>query len=231
MIVAKLSFSIRRSQEPIVFRLFDATAGVELTRASVINNSSDYIQTPIPLVYVGQIPMAKFTTTNLAKSTPENIVCDTAEDCGCTDTTCVEGEQNCITPNISYVDNKYSPNSHLIKVQFHVVDFHGDYWDRYFGTEIDNNAASISSINAMIFDASPATTYVHRQGTATFNNTTSVDIVFDKELTTNKYSISLCANKNIQIWYTNKTSKGFTINSELAFQGFVDWTLLNISDK
>jgi hypothetical protein len=231
MIIAKLTFTQRKSSEPIVFRLFDATAGVELTRVSVINNGSDYVQHPVPLVYVGQIPIAGFTSINLAKNSPSSIVCSTAEDCGCIDTTCVEGEKNCITPNISYVDKKYAPNSHLIKVQFHVVDFHPDYWDRYFGVDIDNTAAAVSSINTMIFDASPSTTYVHRQGTATFNNVKSVDVVFESELTTNAYSVSLCANKNIQIWYTNKTSKGFTINSELEFQGFVDWTLLNITDK
>ena len=65
--------------------------------------------------------------------------------------------------------------------------------------------------------------------TVTFNKVNSIDVVFDNQLSTNKYSINLSCNKNINVWYSNKTEKGFTINSELAFQGYVDWTILNIT--
>jgi hypothetical protein len=229
ILIAKLSYVQKNGSEPIVFRLYDATVGKELTRVSVVNNGSDYVAYPVPLVYVGPVPMANFTSINLAKSDPSSIACNTTEDCGCIDTTCVVGENACINPNISYVDTKYAPNSHLIKVQFHVADFHPDYRDRYFGADIDNVAAAISSINAMIFDASPATKYVHRQGTATFNNVATLDVVFDTPLATANYSVALACNKNINVWYTNKTAKGFTIKSELAFQGFIDWTILNVT--
>jgi hypothetical protein len=212
-----------------LFRLYDATIGKELARATVVQNGSDYVHYPVNLTYVGNIPVATFNTINLAKNTPESIACSTEEDCGCVDTTCVNGEKSCISPNISYVDKKYTPNSHLIKVQFHIANFHTDYWDRYFGVDIDNQAAAITSINAMIFDSSPANKYIHRQGTTTFNNVVSVDVEFDSPLSTSTYSINLSCNKNINVWYSNKTAKGFTINSELAFQGYVDWTILNIT--
>lgn len=229
ILIAKLSYVQKNGTEPIVFRLYDATVGKELTRVSVSSNGSDYVNYPVPLVYVGQIPVANFTTINLAKSNPDSIACNTSENCGCIDTTCVVGENACINPNISFVDTKFAPNSHLIKVQFHVADFHPDYHDRYFGADLDNVAASISSINAMIFDASPANKYIHRQGTATFNSVATLDVVFDTPLATSNYSVALTCNKNINVWYTNKTEKGFTIKSELAFQGFIDWTILNVT--
>ena len=229
MIIAKLSYVQRNGAEPIIFRMYDATVGKELARATVVQNGSDYVHYPVPLVYVGNIPVAGFTSINLAKSNPSSIACSTAEDCGCVDTTCVEGEASCINPNISYVDKQYAPNSHLIKIQFHIANFHPDYWDRYFGVDIDNTAAAISSINAMIFDSSPANKYIHRQGTATFNKVSSVNVEFDTPLAISTYAVTLSCNKNINVWYTNKTTTGFTINAELEFQGFVDWTILNIT--
>lgn len=229
IIVAKLAYVQRKGSEPIIFRLYDATVGKELARATVVQNGSDYVHYPVSLAYVGNIPVATFTSINLAKNNPASIVCSTDEDCGCIDTTCVQGETACLNPNISYVDKQYAPNSHLIKVQFHIANFHPDYWDRYFGVDIDNQAAAVSSINAMIFDASPANKYVHRQGTATFNKVSSVDVVFDSPLSVSNYSINFSCNKNINVWYSNKSKTGFTINSELEFQGYVDWTILNIT--
>jgi len=229
IIIAKLAYTQRKGTEPIIFRLYDATVGVELARATVVNNGSDYVNYPVPLVYVGNIPVASFTAINLAKNNPASIVCVTDEDCGCIDTTCVEGETACLNPNISYVDKKYAPNSHLIKVQFHIANFHTDYHDRYFGNDLDNVSAAISSINTMIFDASPVNKYIHHQGTATFNKVNTIDVIFEKPLSTSNYSISLSCNKNINIWYSNKTTKGFTLNAELEFQGYVDWTIINIT--
>jgi hypothetical protein len=229
VIIAKLTMMQKNSSEPIVFRLYDATVGKELTRTSVVQSGSDYVGYPVTLSYFGNIPVAGFTNINLASNDPSKIVCSTKEDCGCIDTTCVDGEKSCISPNISYIDKKYTPNSHLIKVQFHVSDFQTNYWNRLLGSDIDNAAAGLSSIDTMIFDASPATKYVHRQGTVTFNNVNSVNVIFDNPLSVSNYSVALSCNKNINVWYSNKTTTGFTINSELTFQGFVDWTLLNIN--
>jgi hypothetical protein len=229
ILIAKLSYTQKNGSEPIVFRIYDATIGKELARSSVVNNGSDYSSYPVTLMYFGSLDTAKFTEINLVKDNPEKIVCTTKEDCGCVDTTCVEGETECINPNISYVDKKYATNSHLIKVQFHISNFHRNFWDRYFGVDLDNSAASMSSINAMIFDSSPANKYVHKHGTATFNNKEYVDILFATPLDTTSYAITLSPNKNINVWFSNKTKTGFRINAELAFQGYVDWTLININ--
>lgn len=228
VIIAKLTYMQKNGSEPIIFRLYDATVGQELARTSIVQSGSDYVSYPVSLTYFGSVSMAGFTSINLAASNPQNIVCSTTEDCGCIDTTCIEGEKSCISPNISYVDTKYAANSHLIKVQFHIADFHTNYWDRLIGSDIDNEAAGLSSINTMIFDSSPATKYVHRQSTATFNNVSSVNVAFDTPLSVSTYSVNLSCNKNINVWYSNKTNTGFTINAELAFQGFVDWTITNI---
>jgi hypothetical protein len=229
VIMAKLAYVQRNGTEPIIFRLYDATVGVELTRSTVVQNAQDYNHNPVSLTYVGNIPVAPMTALNLSKNNPASIVCSTDEDCGCIETACVNGDASCLTPNISYVDKKYATNSHLIKVQFHISNFHTNYWDRFFGVDLDNVSAANSNISIMIFDSAPYNKYTHNHGTTTFNNVNSVDIEFSKPLANSSYSITLSCNKNISTWFSNKTNKGFTINSEVSFQGYVDWTIMNIS--
>lgn len=225
MIIVKLAYNQKMGNEPIVFRLYDATIGKELSRISIVQNGKDYINYNAPLVYMGPLEVAKFTSINQNENTPNDIVCVEKEDCGCIETTCVDGDPNCITPNISYIDKKYEVNSHLIKVQFHVADFQDNYWNRYFGSDIDNTAASTSSINVLIFNTAPNTDFFHKQGTVTFNKSSKFEVIFDNEVGTANYSIALSCSKNVNLWFSNKSTKGFTINSEIDFQGFVDWTI------
>jgi hypothetical protein len=228
VIIAKLAYTQRNGTEPIIFRLFDATANVELARSSVIQANSQYNSYPVPLTYFGPISLPK-STENRLTTDPNNIVCETETDCGCTTTDCTEGDATCFIPNANYIDTKYQTDSHLIKVQFHIANYHPDPWDRYFGADIDLQAASKSSINVAIFDASPGSRYTRKHGTVTFNKIKKVMVKFDNPLDTDKYSICLTCNKNINVWYSEKTATGFVINSEIDFQGFVDWTLINVN--
>lgn len=51
------------------------------------------------------------------------------------------------------------------------------------------------------------------------------DIVFDINFPDNTYGLHMVSNKNFNVWYTNKTVSGFTINIEQGFDGqiVVDW--------
>lgn len=51
------------------------------------------------------------------------------------------------------------------------------------------------------------------------------DIKFDIGFSDNTYGLHTVANKNFNVWYTNKTDAGFTINVEPGFEGqiVVDW--------
>jgi hypothetical protein len=64
-----------------------------------------------------------------------------------------------------------------------------------------------------------------KRGTITLGaGSTSKDIVFDKEFTTNEYGLHMIANKNVNVWYTNKTINGFTINIEESDEKVnIDW--------
>lgn len=54
--------------------------------------------------------------------------------------------------------------------------------------------------------------------------TTSKNISFDKEFTNNEYGLHMIANKNVNVWYTNKTISGFTINIEESDERVnIDW--------
>jgi len=65
-----------------------------------------------------------------------------------------------------------------------------------------------------------------RKGTVSFSgDIVTKDIVFDGEFEDNNYGLHMIANQNVNVWYTNKTSRGFTINVEADFdnQVIVDW--------
>jgi hypothetical protein len=228
MIVAKLSYNQKRGVEPIVFRLYDATTKTELCRSSIVQNNNALVGYPTSLIYFGPLPLAKFSEINVAEENNTILQCDTNQDCGCVTTDCIEGEI-CFAPDQQYVKETFKQNSHLIKVQFYVADYHVDHWDRYFGSDIDGESASKSSINVALFDTTPSTKYIRQHGTATFNAVSEYKIIFDTEAQTESYSINLSCNKNINVWWENKSTKGFTIRSELPFLGQVDWQILNVN--
>jgi hypothetical protein len=233
LITAKLAYFQRNSSEPIVFRIYDATTNTELTRGVVVQNNNEYVGAPVTLNFFGYLQLAGFTQTSLvAQGKSTSIACAVTDDnCGCGTADTVIGDTTRFTPDTSYVSTMYLQNSHLIKVQFFVSDYHADHRDRFFGFNIDGNQATKSSLNCIIFDASPSTKYIRQHGTVIFTkNTQYIDVKFTTPLQTNKYSIGFSTDKNVQIYWSNKTELGFRINPEFRFEGHVDWTLLNINN-
>jgi hypothetical protein len=64
-----------------------------------------------------------------------------------------------------------------------------------------------------------------RKGTVSFfGNIVTKDITFDGEFPNNEYGLHMIPNKNVNVWYTNKTTTGFTINIEETDETVsVDW--------
>lgn len=219
-IIAKLSFQQYNSPEPIIFRLYDETAGRELTRVAVTQGNTGKISYPVTLNYFG-------TLTETGTGSTENCV---EEDCGCVTVDCIEGDPDCFQPNQQFISNSFARNSHVIKVQFHVINYHPNHWERIFGAAFDGKPLTKSSIDVSIFDINPSTKLQRKHGTATIENSNSILVEFDSPMANNRYSINLTPNKNIKLWYTNKTERGFVITTSKEFTGFIDWTAIQLNN-
>ncbi|MEI7508001.1 MAG: hypothetical protein WCJ62_00880, partial [Flavobacterium sp.] len=69
-------------------------------------------------------------------------------------------------------------------------------------------------IDTIIFDINKNDSVGRKSGSATFTNQNYTNIVFANPFTGSDYIINLSCNKNINTWYTNKKSTGFTIVAE-----------------
>jgi hypothetical protein len=238
ILMSKLAYMSFNSPEPIIFRLYDATAGVELVRTSSINANSGRILYPVPLTYFGPVPTINKRSTFAQRSSTfsSGSITNCEEDCGCNDISCIQGDPYCTISTGEDISRIYGEGAHLIKVQFRVINYHPNHYERVFGQEIANDAENgapeyltTSTMDAVIFDISPDSRYSRQHGTETMDNTTSKDVTFETPFNSSSYSLTLTADSNVNVWYSNKTRFGFTINAELPFRGQVDWSVLNLS--
>lgn len=237
LIMAKLAYSSYNSPEPIMFRLYDATTGTELVRTAVVNDNSGKILYPAPLTYFGPLPSSNSKTGGLTRSFSSGFQQDCDEDCGCTNVNCIEGDPYCVTSSAENFEQIFQEGSHLIKVQFRVINYHPNHWERVFGLELPETGSSgqaeyltSSCIDAVLFNTSPDSKYARQHGTAEFINSQEVVIEFAEPFISTDYSVTLACNQNINVWFSNKTRFGFTLKAELPFSGLVDWTVLSLGD-
>jgi hypothetical protein len=217
-ILAKLAFSAYDSPEPIVFRMWDATNSIELSRTAVVQSNPNEILYPVTLSWQGQLQSS-------------NQDCTLHESCGCIDASCTTGDSSCDTPDSSsqIVKKQYATGSKVIKIQFHVKNYQQDHWSRVFGNEIDGTYLTKSTIEAIIFDSNPQGKFGKKHGSIQFAKQTTTQVTFAEPLDTSNYAISISCNKNINCWWENKTNVGFKIVSELPFTGVIDWTITNLN--
>jgi len=218
-IISKLSFQQYNAPEPIIFRLYDETAGRELTRVAVTQENPGRMSFPVVLSYFG-------TLTNTGTGSTENCV---TEDCGCKTVECIDGDPACFQPNQDFIVNNFNSNSHVIKVQFHVINYHPNHWERVLGAAFDGEPLTSSSIDVSVFDINPSTKLQRKQSTTAFENTDTMKVTFDSPLADSRYSVSMTANRNVKLWYVNKSANGFTIKASKPFTGFVDWTTIQLN--
>lgn len=213
MIMTKLAFSSFNCSEPIMFRLYDVSTGVELARTASMQSNNGKLLYPLSLNYFGPLPIGANTNRFGNSTTASNQQC--IEDCGCSDITCATQDPYCTTSN-GNGSSSFASGSHLIKVQFRVVDYHPNHWERVFGVEFSNSSgdpeyATTSSMDAVIFNTSPDSKYTRLQGSANLQNKTEYDVVFSVPLANTSYSILLTPNNNVNCWYDAKTTTGFKI--------------------
>lgn len=221
MILAKLAYSSYNQPEPVLFRLYDYTTQTELTRTSVINGCADKVMNPVSLSYFGRMPNPRSEENCLAE-----------ENCGCVDITCIDGDETCDAPDTgTIITNRFGEGARLIKVQFQVINYQTNHWERVFGAEIDDEYLAQSTLDAILFDVNPNARFAKKQGTVQMSNTDTYIVTFDDPLQSTDYTIALSSGSNVNIWYANKSTTGFTIKSELPFTGFVDWSIVNINSS
>jgi hypothetical protein len=220
-ILAKLNLRLVESTQPILFRLFDKTANIELDRKAINNDSKLTAEQQPILSFVGVFP----TFTSLNK-----VGCE----CGMSDETI----------------NLQNDPPHTVTVQFHVedhltTDVTYDACDNVSGIHyralerrilgypnaISDTPIVNMSIDTIIFDVNKNDSIGRKAGNVTFKNQNTTDIVFDNAFTGSDYTINLSCNKNINIWYTNKRSTGFTIMAENKINGTVDWIATKIKSQ
>lgn len=114
-----------------------------------------------------------------------------------------------------------------------------NYYARRFNTYYPNGTVPISSnqnlsdLNCVIFEGE-SDIVVERVGNAEFDGsadsiTVKFDTPMDAAISTN-YSVTMTCSDNVKMWWTNKTTSGFTINSEIkGWRGTVDWVATAIT--
>jgi hypothetical protein len=232
LISAKLAFGGYNITEPVMFRLYDATTNTELVRTAVTQSNTGKLVYPLPLTYFGPMPTGNNNSRFGNITTMSNTNCE--EDCGCDTVTCAPTDPYCTSTAPGATDKIFTTGSHLIKVQFRVIDYHPNHWERTFGVEFDNGSgeseyATSSTIDAVVFNTSPESKYTRMQGSVSLDGVTEVNVEFANTLSGTNYSITLSPDNNINCWYSAKTALGFTIKTELPFRGKIDWTIINNS--
>ena len=218
LINCKLSYASYDSPNPIVFRLYDQTSGKELTKATVLQGNSHEILYPVNLTYFGNLEWVDRSLFNNSVFSQQVY--------------CSDGNDNCRVSDIGIVTSRtYPQGSHLIKAQFHVINYQSDHWSRVFGHSVDSTNSAPSSLDCLIFDVNPNAKFTRKHGTIDFKNEKEKTIQFTNALVDTNYSINLSSNKNVNLWYENKGRNGFVIKSEIQFSGTVDWTIINLNSN
>jgi hypothetical protein len=98
-----------------------------------------------------------------------------------------------------------------------------------------NSTFSHTNMGAIVFDVSKQVN-IERAGSVTFDGTTKTATASFEAIpsfVSNKtaYSISLTANDNVKVWWSDKTDTTFAINIEIeGWRGTVDWKITLIAD-
>lgn len=229
-ILAKTSVRLVKSNDPIVFRLYDETSEEELDRVSIANDVNDTVEQQVVLTHIGAL-------------TPQSSELN---------------KIGCQCPTLDQKEIIEEEPAHTLQVQFYVNDILED--DVYSTTssavvsggncqlEETNSIKYVSaerrliglpnsfsdesivnsSIDVIMYNTAQDDVVGRKSGSVSFKNKDLVQITFENNFSDANYSISLSCNKNINIWYTNKKPSGFVIKAEKKFSGVVDWSALKL---
>lgn len=93
----------------------------------------------------------------------------------------------------------------------------------FMGT--DNNSIGESRINLSVYSIGDVTgKRVILKGVKNLDNTSKVQVLFDKPFPNSNYTITFSKDKNVNIWTTNKTSNGFTFETNRPIKCEINWS-------
>lgn len=229
MIVAKSNVRLIRSGAPIVLRLYDKTTSTEIDRKSVGNDSDLPVEQQPILSFVGVLPTFKakleavscdcptnVQETSLTEEPPHEIVVQFHIDDHFED---IPEDQIYNTKIANISGSLYTTVNDPTDIRFSALE------RRLIGlpNTVSDEPLVNSSIDILIFDTTKRDNFGRKTGSETFKTQDMKEVTFATAFTNADYSISLTCDKNINIWYTNKRSTGFTIRSEKKMAGTVDW--------
>lgn len=233
IIIAKTNFRLIKSDKPVLVRLYDKTTGIELDRKALGNDTELPVEQQPLLTYFGTLTTFKSQLTQLACQCPT-----TDQTTGLTeepphviavqfhvDDQLVSGTDDIFnTVIISGSGGTYSEVNDTSDIRFNAFE------RRLIGfpNSVSSTPLVNSSIDIIIYDATKSDTVGRKAGNVVFSNIDLKEIVFSTPFSSTEYSINLSCDKNINLWYTNKKTTGFTIRAERKFAGNVDWSVTKL---
>lgn len=213
------------------FRIYDATADIELARnVHLAGRSEDFVCYTVPIDYQGPMPDTPISSDTGCKKITfkdlQNIQVEAGQEKGAGITVSQDGYA--IVPL----------TKHVIKVQWCICDLAIEF-DNLGNRIADYNREFVdlgqSSLDVILFNANPTDSDITQlNGKVYFDlldvNTTEYDVKFDLIPFKNvdDYSISLGTNSNFNAWVDTKTDTGFLLKWDRSpTHGIIDWSLVH----
>lgn len=234
MLFAKTTIRLINVESPILFRLYDTTTESVIDTITIGNGTLDPISQQQTLTFSGSLSTYSETFQRLNCQCPTTTQQESAE------------EEPPHTLQVQfYVDDQLTTNIFTQNCD-EVVDGSGVYiptdtttikYDSLerrligFPNDITSEPITNSSIECIIFDTTKDDIVGRKSGSIQFSDQDLYKVEFDNDFSDSNYSISISCNKNINMFYSNKKSSGFTIRSEKKFTGTVDWIATKLKSE
>jgi hypothetical protein len=239
MLSAKATVRLIEAENPVLLRLYDETTAEVLDQIAVMNKVNEPVEQQPSLQYYGVLSTYQSTLEQLACDCPTTQQKENSEEepphtikvqfyvddhltadvfdkvCSVTPETAIIS--GCVDGTISGGFTTILEDSTLPK--------YNSKERRIFGipNKISTEPMTNSNINCVIFDTTPKDIVGRKTGQVSFANQDLIKVSFSKAFSSTDYSISLSCNKNINVFWSNKKTTGFTIQAEKKFTGSVDW--------
>ena len=131
---------------------------------------------------------------------------------------------------IPQIDGVDAPYTIFLTPNENVNVWYEDQTANGFKVKVEKSFTGSVSYSTFVFSTDQnvideETSSTRRRGTVTLSgDQTTKDITFDGEFENTEYGLHMVANKNVNVWFTNKTTTGFTINVESTDGNIIiDW--------
>lgn len=225
-LIAKTSLRLINIESPILFRLYDKTTETVLDSISLSNGGMDPSSQQQTLTFYGEMTTYTDEFNRLNCSCPTTQQQESSEEEPSHELQVQFYINDQLSTNIFIQGCEENPSGSGVCQLDDTTTIKYDYLERRLigvPNGLSNEPINNSSIDCIIFDTTKSDKLGRKSGNISFNNQDLYKITFKTPFSDSNYSISLSCNKNINMFYSNKTSSGFTIRAEKKFTGTVDW--------